>query len=213
MVGPASTFESLAIANGLTRQRHIVLFPQATGTSSDIRDGRTVLRPVPSAQSTGIAAARAAKILLHGAAGKTVSLAAFNEPYGTDLVNYFSKSLAGHGRQSDRAGDLRPEGDQPRLRGREDRQGQPRRVLDHRRPGHLRAPACRRCSGRASSSRPSCSCPTCSPSPSFRRTSRSRQSKVDTHSPFRSRRTRPRIAPTPSCERRSVAEHSSRSTR
>ena len=92
MVGPASTFESLAIANGLTRQRHIVLFPQATGTSSDIRDGRTVLRPVPSAQSTGIAAARTAKILLHGAAGKTVSLAAFNEPYGTDLVNYFSKT-------------------------------------------------------------------------------------------------------------------------
>ena len=92
LVGPASTFESLAIANGLTRQRHIVLFPQATGTTSDIRDGRTVLRPVPSAQSTGVAAARAAKLLLHGATGKTVSLAAFNEPYGTDLVNYFSKT-------------------------------------------------------------------------------------------------------------------------
>ena len=92
LVGPASTFESLAIANGLTRQRHIVLFPQATGTTSDIRDGRTVLRPVPSAQSTGVAAARAAKLLLRGAAGKTVALAAFNEPYGTDLVNYFSKA-------------------------------------------------------------------------------------------------------------------------
>jgi branched-chain amino acid transport system substrate-binding protein len=97
LVGPASTFESLSIANGLTRRRHIVLFPQATGTTSDIRDGRTVLRPVPSAESTGIAAARAAGVLLHGAKGKTVSLGAFNEPYGTDLVNYFAKAWRGMG--------------------------------------------------------------------------------------------------------------------
>jgi ABC-type branched-subunit amino acid transport system substrate-binding protein len=90
LIGPASTFESLAIANSVSRQRHIVLFPQATGTTSDIRDGRTVLRPVPSAQATGVAAARAANLLLHGATGKTVSLAAFNEPYGTDLVKFFS---------------------------------------------------------------------------------------------------------------------------
>jgi branched-chain amino acid transport system substrate-binding protein len=92
LVGPASTFESLSIANGLTRRRHILLLPQATGTTSDIRDGRTVLRPVPSAQSTGTAAARAAERILHGARGKTVSLAAFNEPYGTDLVNFFAKA-------------------------------------------------------------------------------------------------------------------------
>ena len=92
LVGPASTFESLSIANGLTRRRRIVLLPQATGTTSDIRDGKTVLRPVPSAQSTGIAAARAADQVLHGARGKTVSLAAFNEPYGTDLVNFFANA-------------------------------------------------------------------------------------------------------------------------
>jgi branched-chain amino acid transport system substrate-binding protein len=91
LVGPASTFESLSIANGLTRRRHIVLFPQATGTTNDIRDGISVLRPVPSAQSTGAAAAKAAGVILHGARGKTVSIGAFNEPYGTDLAKYFAR--------------------------------------------------------------------------------------------------------------------------
>lgn len=92
LVGPASTFESLSIANGLSRRRHIVLMPQATGTTSDIRDGRTVLRPVPNAQETAIAAVHMGQLVLGGAKGKTISIGAFNEPYGTDLAHYFAQA-------------------------------------------------------------------------------------------------------------------------
>ena len=98
LVGPASTPESLSVANGLTVQKKIVLWPEASSTAiSAISDNDTVFRTVPDTPKEAIAAANAASRLLGGAAGKTFAVAAFNQPYGTDLARFFSQVWTSRG--------------------------------------------------------------------------------------------------------------------
>ena len=92
LVGPASTPESLSIANALTIQRRISLWPEASSTAvSTINDHDTVFRTVPDTPKEAIAAANGAAKILGGVKGKTFSIAAFNEPYGTDLAKFFAQ--------------------------------------------------------------------------------------------------------------------------
>ena len=98
LVGPASTPESLSVANGLTVQKKIVLWPEASSTAiSGIADNDTVFRTVPDTPKEAIAAANAASRLLGGASGKTFAVAAFNQPYGTDLARFFSQVWTSRG--------------------------------------------------------------------------------------------------------------------
>src|SRR5439155_11637014 len=87
MIGPSTTPESIAIANGLTIQKKITIWP--TGTSMRMRsiDSQgTIFRTVPpdSLQAFALVAAVADK--LGGTKDKLVSVAYRNEPYG-DLLS------------------------------------------------------------------------------------------------------------------------------
>lgn len=98
MIGPATTPESLAIANGLTIRQKIVLMP--TGTSMRMRtvdDQGTIIRVVPPDSLQANALAEAAAIRLGGAKGKTVSIGYRNEPYGEGLAKDFTATWEAKG--------------------------------------------------------------------------------------------------------------------
>jgi branched-chain amino acid transport system substrate-binding protein len=87
IIGPSITPESIAIANGLTIQKRITLWP--TGTSMRLRtikDEGTIFRTVPpdSLQAYALAAAVADKV--GDPKGKLLSIAYRNEPYGEGLA-------------------------------------------------------------------------------------------------------------------------------
>ena len=133
LVGPASTPESLSVANGLTVQKKIVLWPEASSTAiSAISDNDTVFRTVPDTPKEAIAAANGASRLLGGAAGKTFAVAAFNQPYGTDLARFFSQVWTSRGGKIQGPILLRHQRDEPRLGSERDREEQSGRLLDHR---------------------------------------------------------------------------------
>jgi ABC-type branched-subunit amino acid transport system substrate-binding protein len=90
LVGPASTPETIAVANALTIQQNITVWPEASSTAvSKINDNDTVFRATPDTPKEAIAAANAVQSVLGSAKGKTVSIAAFRQPFGTDLANFF----------------------------------------------------------------------------------------------------------------------------
>jgi branched-chain amino acid transport system substrate-binding protein len=98
MIGPSTTPESLAIANGLTIQKKITIWP--TGTSMRMRsiDSKgTIFRTVPadSLQAYALVAAVADK--LGSTEGKTVSVAYRNEPYGDLLSKGFAAAWTAKG--------------------------------------------------------------------------------------------------------------------
>lgn len=98
MIGPSTTPESLAIANGLTIQKKITIWP--TGTSMRMRsiDSQgTIFRTVPadSLQAYALVAAVADK--LGSTEGKTVSIAYRNEPYGDLLSKGFAEAWTAKG--------------------------------------------------------------------------------------------------------------------
>lgn len=98
MIGPATTPESLAIANGLTIRQKIVLMP--TGTSMRMRsvdDQGTIIRVVPPDSLQANALAEAAATRLGGAEGKTVSIGYRNEPYGEGLAHDFTAAWEAKG--------------------------------------------------------------------------------------------------------------------
>lgn len=98
MIGPATTPESLAIANGLTIRQKIVLMP--TGTSMRMRtvdDEGTIIRVVPPDSLQANALAEAAATRLGGAEGKTVSIGYRNEPYGEGLAKDFTAAWEAKG--------------------------------------------------------------------------------------------------------------------
>jgi ABC-type branched-subunit amino acid transport system substrate-binding protein len=98
MIGPATTPESLAIANGLTIRQKIVLMP--TGTSMRMRsvdDQGTIIRVVPPDSLQANALAEAAATRLGGAEGKTVSIGYRNEPYGEGLAKDFTTTWEAKG--------------------------------------------------------------------------------------------------------------------
>ena len=87
IVGPSITPESIAVANGLTIQKKVTLWP--TGTAMRLRtikDEGTIFRTVPpdSLQAYALAAAVADKI--GDPKDKLLSIAYRNEPYGEGLA-------------------------------------------------------------------------------------------------------------------------------
>jgi branched-chain amino acid transport system substrate-binding protein len=98
LIGPSITPESIAIANGLTIQKKITIWP--TGTSMRLRtikDEGTIFRTVPpdSLQALALVAGVADK--LGGTDGKLVSVAYRNEPYGEGLAKNFSAAWQAKG--------------------------------------------------------------------------------------------------------------------
>jgi ABC-type branched-subunit amino acid transport system substrate-binding protein len=98
MIGPSTTPESIAIANGLTIAKKITIWP--TGTSMRMRtidDKGTIFRTVPpdSLQAFALVAAVADK--LGGSEGKLVSIAYRNEPYGELLSKGFADAWTAKG--------------------------------------------------------------------------------------------------------------------
>jgi branched-chain amino acid transport system substrate-binding protein len=90
LVGPSTTPESLAIANGLTIRRKVTLWPTASSTRMrTVDDAGTIFRTVPPDDRQAVAVAEAISLTLGGASGKTVSVAYRNEPYGEGLAKNF----------------------------------------------------------------------------------------------------------------------------
>ena len=87
IIGPAITPESIAVANGLTIQKKITLWPIGTAMRlRTIKDEGTIFRTVPpdSLQAYALAAAVVDKI--GDPKGKLLSIAYRNEPYGEGLA-------------------------------------------------------------------------------------------------------------------------------
>jgi branched-chain amino acid transport system substrate-binding protein len=90
ITGPATTPETLAILNGVTKARKITVLPSAT--SARLRktdDGGTIFRTAPPDNLQAIALITAVQAQLGGAQGKTVSIGYQNSPYGEGLANTF----------------------------------------------------------------------------------------------------------------------------
>ncbi len=100
LVGPGTTPESIAIAKGLTVQKNVILFPQATSgrlTAFKPEANDTIFRTVPPDNLQAVALADAIELTLGAAAGKTVSVAYRNEPYGEGLAKEFAASWQAKG--------------------------------------------------------------------------------------------------------------------
>src|SRR5215468_11481821 len=98
LIGPSITPESIAIANGLTIQKRITIWP--TGTSMRLRtikDEGTIFRTVPPDSLQALALVAAAEDKLGGASGKLVSVIYRNEPYGEGLAKNFSSAWQAKG--------------------------------------------------------------------------------------------------------------------
>src|ERR1700734_2354909 len=98
IIGPAITPESIAIANGLTIQKRITLWP--TGTSMRLRtikDEGTIFRTVPPDSLQAHALLAAVEDKLGDASGKLLSVAYRNEPYGEGLSKDLSAAWQAKG--------------------------------------------------------------------------------------------------------------------
>ncbi len=88
MLGPGTTPETIAIAKGVTIQKSIVLFPQATSVKLSMfkpEANDTIFRTVPPDNLQSGALAEAAVMYLGSAKDKLLSVAYRNEPYGEGL--------------------------------------------------------------------------------------------------------------------------------
>ncbi len=91
LTGPAITPEAIAIAQGLTIQKKVLLWPQATSTRlRTIDDKGTIFRTVPPDSLQARALAIAVRSSFKSPKGKVVSIAYRNEPYGEGLSKDFS---------------------------------------------------------------------------------------------------------------------------
>ena len=98
MIGPSTTPESLAIANGLTIQKKITIWP--TGTSMRMRsiDSQgTIFRTVPADSLQAFCAGRGGRRQARHRRGQDVSVAYRNEPYGDLLSKGFAEAWTAKG--------------------------------------------------------------------------------------------------------------------
>src|SRR6516225_7128826 len=98
IIGPSITPESIAVANGLTIQKRISVWP--TGTSMRLRtikDEGTIFRTVPPDSLQALALVAAAADKLGGTSGKLVSVVYRNEPYGEGLAKGFAAAWEAKG--------------------------------------------------------------------------------------------------------------------
>ncbi|HVC78593.1 MAG TPA: ABC transporter substrate-binding protein [Candidatus Micrarchaeaceae archaeon] len=90
LTGPATTPESLAILNGVTKARKITMLPSATAAKLRLTDdGGTIFRTAPPDNLQAMALVTAVQAQLGSAQGKTVSIGYQNSPYGEGLANTF----------------------------------------------------------------------------------------------------------------------------
>jgi ABC-type branched-subunit amino acid transport system substrate-binding protein len=100
LIGPATTPESIAIAKGLTVQKNVILWPQATSgrlTAFKPEANDTIFRAVPPDTMQALALAEGIALTLGSAGGKTVSVAYRNEPYGEGLAREFGAAWQAKG--------------------------------------------------------------------------------------------------------------------
>ena len=98
LIGPSITPESIAIANGLTIQKKVTIWP--TGTSMRLRtikDEGTIFRTVPPDSLQALALAAGVADMLGATEGKLVSIAYRNEPYGEGLAKNFAAAWQAKG--------------------------------------------------------------------------------------------------------------------
>jgi ABC-type branched-subunit amino acid transport system substrate-binding protein len=98
LIGPSITPESIAIANGVTIQKRVTIWP--TGTSMRLRtikDEGTVFRTVPPDSLQAVALVDAVIDKLGTANGKLVAVVYRNEPYGEGLAKDFSAAWTAKG--------------------------------------------------------------------------------------------------------------------
>jgi ABC-type branched-subunit amino acid transport system substrate-binding protein len=100
LTGPASTPESLAILNSVTKARRIPMLPSASSVKlRTVDDGHTIFRTVPPDNLQARALVLAVKQQLGRAQGKTVAIGYQNSPYGEGLANTFKQSWTAMGGQ------------------------------------------------------------------------------------------------------------------
>src|SRR5712692_8579939 len=98
LIGPAITPESIAIANGVTIQKRVTIWPVGTSMRlRTIKDEGTIFRTVPPDSLQALALVNAAIDKLGTASGKLVSVVYRNEPYGEGLAKDFSKTWTAKG--------------------------------------------------------------------------------------------------------------------
>ena len=91
LIGPAITPESIAIANGVTIQKRVTIWPVGTSMRlRTIKDQGTVFRTVPPDSLQALALVAAVIDKLGSADGKLVSVVYRNEPYGEGLAKGFA---------------------------------------------------------------------------------------------------------------------------
>ena len=98
LIGPSITPESIAIANGVTIQKRVTIWP--TGTAMRLRtikDDGTIFRTVPPDSLQALALVNAAIDKLGSANGKTASVVYRNEPYGEGLAKDFAAAWTARG--------------------------------------------------------------------------------------------------------------------
>ena len=90
LIGPAITPESIAIANGVTIQKRVTIWPVGTAMRlRTIKDEGTIFRTVPPDSLQALALVNAAIDKLGTANGKLASVVYRNEPYGEGLAKDF----------------------------------------------------------------------------------------------------------------------------
>lgn len=98
LIGPSVTPEAIAIANGLTIQKKITMWPVGTSMRlRTIKDEATIFRTVPPDSLQARALAAAVEDKLGGASGKLISIAYRNEPYGEGLSKDLSAAWQAKG--------------------------------------------------------------------------------------------------------------------
>lgn len=96
ILGPATTPEAVSVLNGITLQRKITLWPQASSTRlRTVKDDGTIFRTVAAADLQSKALVLA--IENHAGKGKNVAIIFRNEPYGDALSKTFIKDWEGRG--------------------------------------------------------------------------------------------------------------------
>ena len=98
LIGPAITPESIAIANGVTIQKRVTIWPVGTSMRlRTIKDEGTIFRTVPPDSLQALALVNAAIDKLGTANGKLASVIYRNEPYGEGLAKDFSAAWTAKG--------------------------------------------------------------------------------------------------------------------
>ena len=178
LIGPSITPESIAIANGLTIQKQVTIWP--TGTSMRLRtikDEGTIFRTVPPDSLQALALVAASPTSSAPPSGKLVSVVYRNEPYGEGLAKDFAAAWQAKGGKVQ--GPVVFDPDQATF---DSEAGQivannPDAYRHHRLPRHLRQAGRRAGAHRQVRRDQGCSSPTRSPSRRCRATSRRRPSK------------------------------------